>query len=191
VLALAQPSEAKIVYTPAHVAIGYGGVGSYHLDLNHDRINDFTIQATQHRIGCSYGPGTQYDILESGATGNGAAGASLPLALPPGSMIGSRYESFGGGRGVMAWHDWGNVFCKFRQGGHWIGVIRRYLGLKFYIRGKAHYGWARLNVTTGWPPHLTATLTGYAYETIPGKSTKLARPKDRRMNRPTRISVLP
>ena len=42
----------------------------------------------------------------------------------------------------------------------------RYLGLKFLIRGKVHYGWARLNVTVG-NSKITATLTGYAYETIP------------------------
>jgi hypothetical protein len=55
------------------------------------------------------------------------------------------------------------------------GVKNRYLGLKFVINGKVHYGWARLNVTfgTGSSPAnvpVFATLTGYAYETIPGKA---------------------
>jgi len=31
-----------------------------------------------------------------------------------------------------------------------------------------HYGWARLNVTT-FSGEITATLIGYAYETIPNK----------------------
>ena len=43
VLALAQPSEAEIKYTPTHVVIGKGGVSIYNLDLNHDGITDFTI----------------------------------------------------------------------------------------------------------------------------------------------------
>ena len=41
VLALAQPVEAKIVYTPAHRVIGPDS--KYLLDLNHDGKTDFTI----------------------------------------------------------------------------------------------------------------------------------------------------
>jgi hypothetical protein len=41
VLALAQPVEAKIVYTPAHRVIGPDM--KYLLDLNHDGLTDFTI----------------------------------------------------------------------------------------------------------------------------------------------------
>jgi hypothetical protein len=51
-----------------------------------------------------------------------------------------------------------------------LNVTRRYLGLKFKIDGKTHYGWARLNVQEGSGNlQITATLTGYAYETVPGK----------------------
>jgi hypothetical protein len=46
------------------------------------------------------------------------------------------------------------------------GVKNRYLGLRFQIKGKTHYGWARLNFAS---PQL-AKLTGYAYETIPNKT---------------------
>lgn len=50
-----------------------------------------------------------------------------------------------------------------------VNVRNRYLGLSFKINGKTHYGWARLNVKL-MPYHgFTATLTGYAYETIPNK----------------------
>jgi len=49
------------------------------------------------------------------------------------------------------------------------GVKNRYLGLKFKIKGKFHFGWARLTVTTE-KNGFTAALTGYAYETIPGKA---------------------
>jgi hypothetical protein len=45
------------------------------------------------------------------------------------------------------------------------GVKARYLGLMFHIKGKIHYGWARLS----FPNPQGATLTGYAYETIAGK----------------------
>ena len=42
--------------------------------------------------------------------------------------------------------------------------------MKFTINGKVHYGWARLSVTNlKGKFRITATLTGYAYETIPNK----------------------
>ena len=51
--------------------------------------------------------------------------------------------------------------------GHWVNVKNRYLGLKFQIKGKTHYGWARLSVQA--ISQISATLTGYAYETIANK----------------------
>ena len=54
--------------------------------------------------------------------------------------------------------------------GSWLNVKDRYLGMKFVIKGKIHYGWARLNVSVQLPLTINATLTGYAYETTPNKS---------------------
>jgi len=51
-------------------------------------------------------------------------------------------------------------------------VKNRYLGLKFVIHGKVHYGWARLSVALGHHRQyndVSGTLTGYAYETIAGQ----------------------
>ena len=49
--------------------------------------------------------------------------------------------------------------------------------MKFRIKGKVHYGWARLNVAVG-NSRISATLTGYAYETIAGKSIKAGQTKE-------------
>jgi hypothetical protein len=49
------------------------------------------------------------------------------------------------------------------------GIRNHYLGLKFLINGKTHFGWARFNVVPGHSGYMTCTLTGYAYETIPNK----------------------
>ena len=49
-----------------------------------------------------------------------------------------------------------------------MNVYDRYLGIMFQIKGKPHYGWARLNVSGGGGS-LGGVLTGYAYETIPNK----------------------
>jgi hypothetical protein len=42
-----------------------------------------------------------------------------------------------------------------------------YLGLKFRVQGRTHYGWARVKVALS--THYRATLTGYAYETVANK----------------------
>ena len=40
-LALARPAEAKVIYTKTHLVIA--GAERYNLDLNHDKITDFTL----------------------------------------------------------------------------------------------------------------------------------------------------
>ena len=57
--------------------------------------------------------------------------------------------------------DTGSGCC---SSGPWLGVQNRYLGLKFIIRGKFHYGWARLSADGNGE-----ILSGYAYQTIPDK----------------------
>jgi hypothetical protein len=154
--ALAQPAAAKIVYTPANVTIGPRAVKRYHLDFNHDGITDVTIRYFSQQTCLN-----QY-IDEIPASGNGAEGKSDPLALSSGAPIG-RSDRFYGGYGFMA------GTCHAFGYGNWLGVTDRYLGLKFKIHGKIHFGWARMSVFGG-PCGLCAHLTGYAYETIPGKS---------------------
>jgi hypothetical protein len=91
-------------------------------------------------------------------------------ALTRGAKIQSR-NNFRIGSGFM-----GVVYYSFmsdtRWDGLWFndgkGVKNRYLGLKFNIKGQIHFGWARLTVTTT-KHDFKATLTGYAYETVPGK----------------------
>jgi hypothetical protein len=56
------------------------------------------------------------------------------------------------------------------------GLKNRYLGFRFVIKKKAHYGWARVSVSE-WP--FAATLTGSP--TRPSRKTQLSRagPKGR------------
>jgi hypothetical protein len=158
-LALSQPAEAKIVYTPAHQLI-YRGRTSYKLDLNHDRITDFTLV-----WGSFFGAGSLKAIP---AAGNSNWATSVfgvwVSAVPHGfkvdshrpwanaSMMGYYGPSFDNG----PWASQGNL-------------TNRYLGLRFIIGGKVHYGWARLSIQLGGHSGITALLTGYAYETIPNR----------------------
>jgi hypothetical protein len=165
VLALTQPVEAKIVYTPAHHVIGPHH--SYTIDLNHDKVTDFTISnsATCNDGTCFYG---LYLVPPAGNSGVGYVlfgQLGLQSALRPGSGIGPNKHFQNGGALV-----WLEVFAGSTDTfGPWPNVKNRYLGLKFQIKGKTHYGWARLSVTR--KGHIvTGTLTGYAYETIPNKA---------------------
>jgi hypothetical protein len=173
VLALARPAEAKIIYTPANQSIG----PITYLDLNHDGITDF--QFTTHHVShqthsCTSASG---GLAVYGARpANKISGESVfASALPPGAYVGSAGNFLGGkmaGVAQICSNGEGGGSWSFRTG-FWLGaagggIDDRYLGLKFRIKGKIHFGWARLNVSRS---HLTiqATLTGYAYETVPNK----------------------
>ncbi len=76
----------------------------------------------------------------------------------------------------MEFSDYYN-FQEIDHGGPWYNVTDRYLGVRFQRNGRTHYGWARLNVGDGKVGNY-AKLTGYAYETIAGKSIKAGQTKN-------------
>jgi len=156
--ALALPAEARIVYTPANFYVG----GKLPIDLNHDGINDFIVHSTT--LCGAFGCLTTLGVWAASGK-NGIAYKfnqdPLALALREGSRIGFKRKFTGSA-----------IMCDFRKyssrtyhTGYWFQTTDRYLGLKFQIKGKMHYGWARFKVK-----FCRAILTGYAYETIPGKA---------------------
>jgi hypothetical protein len=166
-LALAVPSEGKIVYTSTHRVIGPNS--NFRLDLNHDGVTDFTLKNstscdTDH---CLFG------LRQKAAPGNSVEGIGrsgfqpYASALSRGARIGhgARFYS---GLAILAYiYAGGGGTSVF---GKWANVTNRYLGVKFKIKGRTHYGWARLSVSVDAGNHIvTGTLTGYAYETIPNK----------------------
>jgi hypothetical protein len=171
-LALALPAEARIVYTSAHRVIKQGS--SLPLDLNHDGVTDFTLQNLLVQGSVT----ANATFAAKPATGNGAEGWTglMPyaFALKPGARIGSRH--YFPGTVLAAAHE--DVDLGTYYFGSWMNVKSRYLGLTFKINGKTHYGWARLSIQV---QHLsiTATLTGYAYETIPNTAIVAGQTTDR------------
>jgi hypothetical protein len=168
-LALGQSAEAKIIYTPAHQVIAERT--SYHLDLNHDKTIDFTISNAIH-CGDS---GCGYSLILNPAKGNGGIGHrfrsaffAVASALERGARIGPDAK-FPEGVEDMAvgYNACSHAWCTLW--GSWINAQRRFLGLRFKIKGQTHYGWARLNVEVT-QYHIAAVLTGYAFETAPNKS---------------------
>lgn len=164
VLALAQPSEAEVVYTSAHVVIGRNQI--YSIDLNHDDDKDFTIINTFSRSGF----GSVRCHLKVVPNGGGAvvhdASDYGAAALTQGASIGLG-DGFEPTTQVMAAKS-AESGSTVSYGG-WLGAENKYLGLNFKIDGEIHYGWARLNVRWNHEYRLVATLTGYAYETDAGK----------------------
>jgi hypothetical protein len=169
-LALAQPSEAKIVYTKTHQVIGTNGV--YLLDLNHDGVTDFLL--VESGTPTFNGTRASNTLRARPALGNAVEGKSgnpriLASALNHGARVGH-------GAPFIKGKSYGTMVATFATdlgggpSGQWVNVTNRYLGLKFQIDGKTHYGWARMTVQLPGNFLINATLTGYAYETTLGKA---------------------
>lgn len=184
-LAITQSADAKIVYTPTHQVIGKDTFRN--LDLNHDGIVDFAIQ----NLTRTFGNGVLINsIVVFGEGSNqvqvaphGPLGTALASALKGGAHIAHGNYFYPKGEMVAqcihGTTDGGPPCCGRAKhtSGYWINVDSRYLGLSFLIRGKTHYGWARLKVTTKGTG-FTAVLTGYAYETILNKAIRAGQTKE-------------
>ena len=168
VLALSQSATAKVVYTPANVRFGLNQQSIYQIDLNHDGITDFTLWFAYSAQTANFTSSMRVGVGPNSVWR--AVGSRMANATKAGTII-------GGGTRFCHWKfDMGYVkgtlnHGNFIFGGLWEkhgkGVKNRYLGLRFMIDGKPHFGWARLTVTGGYP--FSAKLTGYAYQTIPNK----------------------
>jgi hypothetical protein len=166
VLALAQAADAEVIYTPAHVP--FSGVRTqYRLDLNNDGRSDFTLQLSNTSLGAKF---FAVNEINGGKTSNAFVVAprdnTMPLALKAGTPIGSGAHFFGSiySYEIMA-------YATQKHGGDWVNVSDRYLGLKFVAEGNVYYGWARLSVQLKGRV-LSAVLSGYAYENVPGQGIR-------------------
>jgi hypothetical protein len=174
-LGLTVPAEAKIVYTPAHHVINRANSGTlvtYPVDLNHDGIADVVFEQYG---GIGLNPMGGFSIFKAVTPVNGievgTMGHGWATAMKTGAHIGhakqfrqAAYMAFANRSGTET-----------HQGGYWFNSEPRYLGVAFQIKGKTHYGWVRLKNSS----YDGATVTGYAYETIPGKSMKAGQKKSK------------
>jgi hypothetical protein len=184
-LALNPPAEAKIVYTPAHISIL--NKKPYPLDLDHDGVTDFLLSNVLWEGSASFVQG-----VRAGASnpGNGVWGrgvfaqgswvsynrhcsSGFAAALPAGFQVRPNNLYFQKSNcWVMGWQAGsGRCGCNSipETFGQWMYTKNHYLGLKFMIGSEVHYGWARFSIILPQNEPLQATLTGYAYETIPNK----------------------
>lgn len=180
-LALAQPAEGEIVYTPANQIINR--LTLYKLDLNHDGITDFTIfdrvtgptqfLSSRQSLGVRAAP---YNRVKCVYPSFCASTFIYAAVLPRGSQIGPSQNRHGW-LGVLAQMALAEGFDgKDSLFGYWSDTRDGYLGLRFQINGEPHFGWARLSVqfvggsagNRTWEAH----LTGYAYDTVANQPIK-------------------
>jgi hypothetical protein len=157
-LTLGPPAEAKIVYTPTDICV----TNRLPLDLNNDNIPDFTFSTW--RTSSVGGSGMNVFPAHKGNLIWGGWSQRHPVASALYGGVNIRAS-----KKLTPTHTlmWVNVYRESSTQGPWFNVPTRYLGLKFDIQGKAHYGWAQLNTDSGSCGY--GQLTGYAYETVANK----------------------
>jgi hypothetical protein len=183
VLTWAQPAEARIVYTAANIDITQNG-GLISFDLNHDGIPDFGLSNIYTHS--SFQASGLLKVLQAQSANEvwdvTSKGVLCAAALPKGVRVGPKghFRKDPTSGLAMAFSNMEGTYF-----GPWRNVKQDYLGLKFVIKGKTHFGWARLKGNFDSFPY-AATLTGYAYETIPNKPILTGRTKG-----PDEVTVQP
>jgi len=176
ILTLGQPAAAKIIYKPDHRAIDANSTVPF--DVNGDGTVDFSFKDIATVTSFGGGGGALWITPAAHANeiwGHTRSGVGFASALFAGVLVGPS-PHFSAGTRNMAVSGSTRGLRPPLTSGPWVNVTNRYLGLKFMIKGKVHYGWARLNVTAS-NMVVTGTLTGYAYETIPGKALRTGQKK--------------
>ncbi len=170
----AQPATAEVIYTATNETLTKGGL---FFDLNLDGVPDFNLGFhTQSSFTYQDGHYTARKLVVGGKVNasvipsNGSVGA-----LVAGSVIGSsrKFKDVTVQRQQMMFAQSFFSSSGLRESsarGNWKDVRSRFLGLKFQINGQTHYGWARLTVQYNHYTRISATLLGYAYETVADQS---------------------
>jgi hypothetical protein len=167
VMALAEPSDAKVVYTPVYKVIKPGT--NYDLDLNHDGITDFTLR--------NYAPrSSRYIALTETAPKSNSVAGFKEYTNDSGGYVWCA-SKLGGDKGIGPRRKFTNqalvLFYEAYVGGYLCETHipprkNRYLGTRFQVNGESHYGWVRLSIVP-IGELFKVVLTGYAYETVPNK----------------------
>jgi hypothetical protein len=154
--AIAQPVEAKIVYTPL------SNVQLYNLttvDINGDGVPDLSFKFYSTNYGAD-------QFVYPGAGGALVFGSLNnvygPFPNPWLTRIGPK-SKFSTERGLINGVAGCHSTCE--NFGLWVKQTDHYLGIKFLIAGQTHYGWMRITEGTG----IGAYASGYAYEDIANK----------------------
>lgn len=165
-------AQSRVVFTPSNVVLS---TGSLQIDLNNDGTTDFILdygggpqnvagRSRRRPPGCSSGG---FGLYASGATASDGIvdgnGNTFVEALRNGTKIGN--HDYFKNSGLMAVIT-DTTFCRSIAEGYFANTTQRFLGVRFQIDGRTHYGWIGFRSVTA-SVFITATLYGWAYETQP------------------------
>ncbi|MEP6260332.1 MAG: hypothetical protein ABJ092_02050 [Gillisia sp.] len=167
--------QSNIVYTdiePDFTSINLNDY--YNLDLNNDQIIEFTLSSRYDSwmewFGIASNPNFKNSIIST------TPWYSHPVPLNSGKEI-FNLRGYSKGESFETWGFFiiGDCFANEKEClNDWKNKGDMYLGLRFNLQGKIHYGWARMNVasTTKW------VIKDYAYNATPNNPI-LAGQKDK------------
>jgi hypothetical protein len=204
-MAASKLADGKVVYTPAHTKIPVNNSTAVPLDLNHDGAPDFSFlnlgyyggsgeTARALLVGCAAHRVNQYSFAcnhkDNMIWGQGVVSTRFASLLPAGRTIAADKSYFRQAKSPAPGHVLGPAASMAGNGGsngvgvpfsvtfgQWLYTRGHYLGLQFVIKGRIHYGWARVNVQFTPRSGILGILTGYAYETISNKPIIAGRTK--------------
>ncbi len=165
-LALTQPAVAEIVFTPSDAILPLNQYIS--IDLNHDGTPDVRFLLNSHFYHTFLGA---LDVKGDGGVIGMVEEFGVRSAAPllAGATIGPDQQFAKANLRMATSHgaDIPSYYIYSRtEKGAWGNLQNRFLGVRFVIDGTIHYGWIRMTVGSSGRP-LSATITGYAYETVP------------------------
>lgn len=156
--------KPKIIYTDIEPDLTSENIkDSYNLDLNNDQITDFTVSVFSDTL-------EEWLLIASKPNATNGIISVAPWythTVPLNS--GKEIYNLRGYRDGEFYETWslfnvgrcfgGDPDCPY----DWKNKVDKYLGLRFIIKGKTHFGWARMDVSspTQW------IIKDYAYNATP------------------------
>lgn len=202
-MALALPAESEVVVTKKTIPIPlsqYGGTQYLvPVSLNNNGVNDFSFSLYSFAYHSAHRTLRMWP-LEGGAVvaktqTKGETPEALKLArgakIGPSAVFSSdNITDIEGSHAAFGYTASGKSFYSKSFLGNWGNNPKNsYLGVKFLISGKTHYGWIRLTVTTSSRGAMSATITAYAYETVANKVIKAGTPSGAASSAETKAEV--
>ena len=173
-LACALPAEARVICRKTSDSL----LGTQTIPFNpaNEKFPPFNLAQTFSRFSSSkygtYYGNRAFFTPNTQAANDLLASNGLPAALTKGAVIGSKGK-FGKGNSYGMLFTYGQIFggtVNHHRGNFPLTKVG-YLGFKFSISGKSHFGWARLRVDVK-KPQTTTKLLSFGYETIAGKAVR-------------------
>ena len=170
-LACSAPADARVICKNTHQSL----VGTQTIPFNpaNGKFPPFNLAQSFHHSSSGssvFSFNRAFLTPNTQAANDLLANNGLPAALVKGAVIGAKGH-FGKGNSygmLFTYGNYGGGTVNHHHGNFPLTKVG-YLGLKFSISGKTHYGWARLRVDVN-KPQATTNLLGFGYETIAGKA---------------------